>query len=80
MTRKDYIAIARGFERTFINHVVTITFDDREPAYRVWLSAVAEVSFALADDNPRFDRHRFIDACHGSAQTATSYAEAYLGE
>jgi len=55
MTRKDYIAIARGFRTA-------------RPATMLqkrhgWFGAVVAVADELAQDNVRFDRQKFLDAC-----------------
>ena len=58
MTRKDYILIARalresrpgiGYERNLL----------------AWEGTCIRMADALAADNPRFDRERFMRACRG---------------
>lgn len=50
MTKKDYIKIAKAIART--------------PMDQFARSVVAEaLAKALHEDNPRFDRQRFIEAC-----------------
>ena len=57
MTRKDYERLAAALLRT------RPMSDDR---FDGWKDAVEAVAGALADDNPRFDRARFLAACNGS--------------
>ena len=57
MSKKDYIAIAREFNIQLALHA------DSKPA----CTALREIAQALAiqfkQDNPRFDRERFLIAC-----------------
>jgi hypothetical protein len=64
VTRKDYVLIASAVER--------VALDAREimkglPIGDVWDHAVIAVATELADalaaDNPRFERERFLKAC-----------------
>lgn len=60
MTRKDYVAIAAALKSTkpsYNSDHVTLAVVMQHRA-----SCVA-VAKALANDNPRFDRERFLDAC-----------------
>ena len=62
MTRKDYILIAAAIRETLLTDPKTgIVPPDREAA------ATHRVALRLADqlrqDNPRFDRTRFMAAC-----------------
>ncbi len=54
MTRKVYILIAAA-----INRVV----DDRTNDPETTLICCLNIADALATDNPRFDRERFLKAC-----------------
>ena len=58
MTRKDYVLIAEALARP-IKPVI-----GHEHAMKIaWEEACANVADALAKDNPRFDRARFLRAC-----------------
>jgi hypothetical protein len=54
MTRKDYNAIAAAIRATARDTDMTATMRDE---------LAANMAFALAGSNPRFDRVRFIAAC-----------------
>ena len=57
MSRKDYVAIAEAIARLRDNYT--------DPTVRSSFALVAlELADALAADNPRFDRDRFLVACH----------------
>ena len=66
MTKKDYQAIARAIHQT-------LPYADREPEHVMneceeqvfdqWRMTRDAVASALEDDNPRFDRARFVEAC-----------------
>lgn len=58
MTRKDYVLIADALAQpirplTGHEHAMTIA----------WGETVRNLTRALANDNPRFDRARFLKAC-----------------
>ena len=55
MTRKDYVVLARALSLTKPKH------DDGEPRAQ-WEHDLTVVCNALAADNPRFDRTRFLQA------------------
>jgi len=57
MTRKDYELIAAA-----IREEVNLWRDGSESQHMVGKTAKA-ISTALAKDNPRFDRDRFLRAC-----------------
>lgn len=62
MTRKDYVMIASAIRGTLLPDSETgIAPPDREAA------ATLRVALRLADvlgaDNPRFNRHQFLQAC-----------------
>jgi hypothetical protein len=64
MTRKDYVAIAKAFQYSYLK--ITPDSDDADCAHRnVWHVLRMDIANALADDNPRFDRQRFYTACEG---------------
>lgn len=58
MTRKDYERLAAALLST------RPMGDER---FEGWSDAVKAVANALAADNPRFDRERFVAACEGEA-------------
>lgn len=60
MTRKDYILLADAMKRS------TPIASDGEVAMRNWIWTCANLAQTLSQDNPRFDRSRFIAACEGS--------------
>lgn len=60
MTRKDYELIARALKEARMHAIRS----DAEEGGGFWLRVVAsELALALASDNPRFDRDRFLKAC-----------------
>jgi hypothetical protein len=63
MTRKDYILIAEALKS--VDPQPTTPGDDRvcRRTYQGWSCACIAVCNALANDNPRFDRDRFLKAC-----------------
>lgn len=63
MTRKDFELIAkamRAARNDYADNSLT-----HSTARRGIDNAIAELSYALADTNPRFDRARFVAACKG---------------
>lgn len=56
MTRKDYVLLADALNAAF---QATWSLDQRD-SHRI---ICATVAVALAKDNPRFDRARFLTAC-----------------
>lgn len=62
MTRKDYILIAEAIRAALIDPETGIALPERE-AHGVHVAAMRLVD-ALAQDNPRFDRSRFMTACN----------------
>lgn len=54
MTRKDYVKIA-----ALLKKYLSLTVDE-EKALMVWL--IDDFAKMMADDNPRFDRQRFLEA------------------
>lgn len=60
MTRKDYILIADALREARMHNLR----DAAPGSGAYWLRvAASEVARALAEDNPRFDRERFLKAC-----------------
>ena len=56
MTRKDYERLATALARSK-THATT------ERELELWWEIYDAISNELADDNPRFDRQRFYEAC-----------------
>jgi hypothetical protein len=75
MTRKDYVLIAdtiAQFSRDLANDA-GLTLSERGQAIlsgeRAGLQTIAHrLAEQLRQDNPRFDRHRFIEACQLDAE------------
>ncbi len=71
MTRKDYIALAAS-----LKSVARFARADSEVTPAEVAALAAEViADALAADNPRFDRSRFLAACGVAPSRATTGAE-----
>lgn len=75
MTRKDYILLADVLAQ-FSRDIARDAFDTKTDMGRAILSgervAIQTIAHRLADqlreDNPRFDRKRFLDACQLDAE------------
>ncbi len=65
MTRKDYVRIAAAIRKAFdyVNEADSLTADEAAAAVDGVSAAISFIANALLDDNPRFDRTRFIEAC-----------------
>lgn len=63
MTRKDYKLIAEAIKIA----LDSIGCGDSQEEFNVWHSAIGSVAHGIAmsfaEDNPRFDQERFLDAC-----------------
>lgn len=59
MTRKDYVAIAAAIHRTGM----AITIGPKKSAEYTLKLAASDIAATMANDNPRFDRERFLKAC-----------------
>lgn len=57
MTRKDYIKLAAAIKKARQD---IMFYDNAQAAIE---SVVTGLADALGDDNPRFDRERFVKAC-----------------
>lgn len=62
MTKKDYELIADEFKQQLDNIAITDNEYDKG-RYDTWYILVMNFSNTLADDNPQFDRERFLQAC-----------------
>lgn len=65
MSKKDYQAIAGAFYATRVFEDASRKHADAMKAQ--WRASVEFVAEALAADNPRFDRARFLEACETGA-------------
>ena len=63
MTRKDYVLIAAALKSTKPVPPTNATLDTRVAGAMAWGRTAAYLTDALASDNPRFDRERFLKAC-----------------
>lgn len=63
MTKKDYIRIAAAFSRARQNIQFAPAYSGALECYKAIDEAAACVAAALADDNSKFDRARFMAAC-----------------
>ena len=70
MTRKDYELIAAATRDAL--HSARPWSEDKEEGIRLTARSIAD---ALAADNPRFDRSRFLAACGVAPSPATTGAE-----
>ena len=61
MTKKDYERIARALKQAAAN--ITDAGLTDHSAHVAWNECAATLADALAEDNPRFDRARFLAAC-----------------
>jgi hypothetical protein len=59
MTKKDYIKFAGVMRDT--KEAAKTALD----TYKVWLSVLDGLTRIMAEDNPRFDLQRFVNAVHG---------------
>ena len=59
MTRKDYIAIAAAIHRTGM----AVNIGKKKSAEHAVRLAAIDLAATLAQDNPSFDRARFLAAC-----------------
>lgn len=65
MTRKDYQVLASALHDVQ-PELITSSDDRYGAAYgNQWQACVSAIADALAKDNPRFDRTRFLVACNG---------------
>lgn len=72
MTRKDYVALADAFANTLRYGGTTVNnTDETKRAFRigVW-QAIEDVAVALKQDNPRFDKDKFIEYIETKAKKA----------
>ena len=58
MSKKDYQALAGALYATLATNP-----DRRFPAFAQWTLDVQAVADVLAQDNPRFNRALFVEAC-----------------
>jgi len=63
MTRKDYILIADALKAAKPIPAHQLPDYSERAAIESHRNAVHSICAALSDDNPRFDRERFLKAC-----------------
>ena len=63
MTRKDYVLIAEALKDSKPTTWDGSTEQFDNGAYTAWLSSVRMLCYRLSQNNPRFDRERFLAAC-----------------
>ena len=67
MTRKDYIAFAAMLKTERGAHFDSVPYDQmtewQNGTYDQWNTIALNLAGVLAQDNPRFDRARFLAAC-----------------
>lgn len=61
MTRKDYVALAEALNTAYEQASTRPDWGWE----RTWEASVYAVADTLEQDNPRFDRERFVKACQG---------------
>lgn len=59
MTKKDYVVIAAAIRRTGM----AITVGKKPSAEYALKLAATDIAATMANDNPRFNRARFLKAC-----------------
>ena len=59
MTRKDYVLIAKAIK----TQVELSTKFEEEASLAGAQNIAYDLAWILSTDNPRFDRHRFLEAC-----------------
>lgn len=59
MTKKDYIVIARALNKVGKNTPV-----QKKQQWQAIMNVVIALGQELQEDNPRFDYHRFVEACN----------------
>jgi hypothetical protein len=68
MTRKDYELIAGAMRaaNVYFSSAMMPSADESEMKRAAINYAANQLADRLAEDNPRFDRARFIEACKGA--------------
>lgn len=59
MARKDYVAIAAAIHRTGM----AVNIGGKKSAEYALKLAATDIAATMANNNPRFDRARFLKAC-----------------
>jgi hypothetical protein len=62
MTRKDYVLIAKALKQAR-DQIPNTNSSINAGEFVANSTAARLVAYALADDNPRFDRQKFLTAC-----------------
>jgi hypothetical protein len=63
MTRKDYELIAGTIHRSRMAKSLIKQEKERNAAFSAISMVAIDMAATLANDNPRFDSDRFLDAC-----------------
>jgi hypothetical protein len=58
MTRQDYVKLAHSLSGSYPTG--SLTMDERNMRVAVWENVVRDLTDTLENDNPRFDRVRFL--------------------
>ena len=64
MSRKDYIAIAEALSQS---RPIALS-EHGQAQLSQWQADINAIADVLAQDNPRFNRERFVEACSKQAQ------------
>lgn len=80
MTRKDYLALTNAIDYARADIIQGTRHDYKERALRIQgtLDAARAIASVLADDNPRFDRRKFLEACISGPLQAAAFDEEKL--
>jgi hypothetical protein len=72
MTRKDYILLAAAFADALESYPIGDITERNYGAREALQFTARRLSYVLADENPRFDRAKFLTACEvGGVDNAT---------
>lgn len=63
MTRKDYVLIAEVLKGSRPAPYTDLENLTSRNMWSIWRTTSRNMADALASDNPRFDRARFLEAC-----------------
>lgn len=73
MTKKDYLRLAQALKDS-----KPINSRDLPVAMIAWENSVLTITLTLANDNPRFDRKRFLNACGYTGDNTVSLIKFVL--
>ena len=63
MTKKDYILIASAIKLCIVNSFSIKDFDAKMLTQSAYNDMINQISTVLKENNPLFDRERFLSAC-----------------